>query len=117
MTYYFWDCRNSPYSTVFSALTITHKIVIHIAAVFFAFQTRKIKITVLNEYKYNVAYAYCAAFVTFIVLVATFIVAQNQTLYAFFYSSILFVGCTVFLALTFVPKVSDIKDFLELIII
>lgn len=109
LTYYFWDCRNSPYSTVFSALTITHKIVIHIATVFFAFQTRKIKITVLNEYKYNVAYAYCAAFVTFIVLVAVFIVARNQTLYAFFYSSILFVGCTVFLALTFVPKMIALK--------
>ena len=87
-------------------MTLLHKIGLHCAATFFAFQSRKIKINVLNEYRYNVAFVYFSVTVTVLTVAILVAIRRSPTFFSLVYSLMLFIACTGFLALTFIPMVN-----------
>ena len=87
--------------------TIVYKFVLHSASLYFAFRIRKIKVTVLNEYKSTAGITYSsivfmiAAGITLPILPDRHIIAYYLT-----YIILVFIVVTLFLSFTFIPKVA-----------
>ena len=103
LSFYFWDCRYSTYT--FSLVAVLHNFAVHGIGLLFAFKTRKIKVTILNEYKYNLAILVVSIAVTIMTFIFVYAIGPDPSLFAFFYSVFVTTGCALFIGLTFVPKV------------
>ena len=101
---------------MYYALTVGHVFIVHTIGLFFTIRTRKIKVVVLNEYKYTLAYMVSSLVITIVIIIAFTFVIQNPTLYALFLSLLMSSVTLLFLGLTFIPKVIiiDSGEFLKL---
>ena len=103
-SFYFWDCRYSTY--IFTLIALAHNFIIHGIGILLAFKIRKIQISVLNEYRYNLAILLISIAITVITVLCVYAIGPDPSLYAFFYSVFITIGCIAFLFLSFIPKVS-----------
>lgn len=79
--------------------------VIQICALYFAFQTRKVKVKGLNDAKYIALIVYIVGILVLINLVTTFALPEYVTVYAAIYGTFMWISATAVLGLTFIPKV------------
>ena len=79
--------------------------ILQICALYFAFQTRKVKVKGLNDAKYIAMIVYIVGIVVLVNLVTTFTLQTYITVYATIYSSCLWISSTAVLGLSFIPKV------------
>lgn len=86
-------------------LLYSYKCLLQICALYFAFQTRKVKVKGLNEAKYIALMVYVVTIVLIITLVSTFALPDYVNVYAVIYCVGLAISGTMILGLTFVPKV------------
>ena len=88
--------------------TVTYKAIQHAAALYMTFRTRKIKVTALNDYWSNTIIV-CANSVIMIVLLITLAELKDYpNTFTVLIVTCIFLGCTVFVTLGFVPKVNKI---------
>ena len=81
---------------------------LQIVGIVLAFQTRKVKIRVLNDSKFVAALVYISSIVLVVIVLITFILRSYINISAALFSGGIMILATVFLVLMFVPKVSII---------
>ena len=81
---------------------------LQIVGIVLAFQTRKVKIRVLNDSKFVAALVYISSIVLVVIVLTTFILRSYINISAALFSGGIIILATVFLVLMFVPKVSII---------
>ena len=104
-----WRCiGGDPVAYYYQIIYYLCIILVLVLALVFAFQTRKVKIEVLNDSKWIAAIVYFSVPIAIIFFVFTFILASWNHLSGTIYCIGLFVLSTMFLGFVFVPKVSNL---------
>ena len=80
--------------------------ILQLVGIIFAFQTRKVQITVLNESKFVAAFVYISSIVFVALVIVTFALASRINVAGGIFSGGILLLATMSLALTFLPKVS-----------
>ena len=104
---YVFLCAGST-TAIWEAISFGYKALLQLGAIFMAFTTRKVKIKGLNDTKeiYTIIYIN-TVFIT--VLIGTeFALRMHRDAYISLYGVAIFSQATLFLTLTFIPKVSYI---------
>ena len=104
--YYVISCGNSIYFHFFIALTIIYKLVLHAVALVLAFLTRKVEVDVLNDYRYNTAIIIASSLLLLAVCVTVPVLFDYINWDDAVWSINVFLIISVFLGLTFIPKVA-----------
>lgn len=86
-------------------LIYTYLILLQVVGIILAFQTRKVKITVLNDAKSVTTLVYISSIVLVVIGLVKFFARSYINVSAAIFSSGILVLATVFLALIFIPKV------------
>ena len=102
------SCSDSLVFTIWSFCTALFKFVLNIVGMVLVVLTRNVKVTILNEANYTSALIIAnVIFMTIIVmLLAVVDVSKVFNFWRLVWGTLLFVGASTFLGLTFVPKVS-----------
>ena len=104
--YYINLCSTRPWIRYLSlGVLYSYKCVLQVFALYFAFQTRKVKVKGLNDAKYIAVMVYVVTIVLVITLVSTFALTNYVNTYAVVYCVGLAISGSVILGLTFIPKV------------
>ena len=106
--YSVWQCyetRSLPF--IFDCIIFAYLILLQIVGIILAFQTRKVKINVLNESKVVTMLVYISSIVLVVIVQVTFILRNYINVSAAVHFGGVIVLATVFLLLIFVPKVSS----------
>ena len=106
-TYTVWQCYESgsiPF--IFDLITFIYLGLLQFVGIILAFQTRKVRINVLNDSKSVTALIYISSIVLVVIVMITFILRGYINISAgLFYGGIILLA-TFFLLLIFIPKVS-----------
>jgi len=103
--YYVIGCGKSIYFPVLVALSVTYKLVLHAVALVLAFFTRNIKVDVLNDYRYNTAIIIGSSFLLLAVCFTLPPLFDYINWYDAVWSIEVFLFISLYLGLTFIPKV------------
>ena len=110
--YSIYECSSHPWirysilATVYSCLGF-----LHICALYFAFQTRKVKVKGLNDAKYIAMIAYITTIVLLVTLATSFALSHYINIYAVLNSLGIWISATVILGFMFIPKVNGTFNF------
>ena len=99
-------CIQSNYYILFVIVTTVFKIFLHIIGLLLAFLTRKIKVEALNESKYTAAMVYYSSFLVIFASIILELTKDSDNLRKPFWAFVITAVISVFLGLTFIPKVS-----------
>ena len=102
--YYIYTC-NSKARQIWNGVLFGFKALLQVFALFFAFQTRKVKVKGLDDSKYIAAAIYVSSIIIAITLVTAYSLRDYVNTFAAIYSVCLIVSSSVILGLVFVPKV------------
>jgi gamma-aminobutyric acid type B receptor len=103
--YSVWQCYESRSAPFYLDLVIfLYLILLQIVGIILAFQTRKVKINVLNDSKSVAALVYISSIVLVVIVLVTFILRSYINISAALFSTGIIVLATVFLILMFIPK-------------
>ena len=107
--YSVWRCHEVGSPPFYCDLLIfIYLALLQIVGIVLAFQTRKVKIRVLNDSKFVAALVYISSIVLVVIVLITFILRSYINISAALFSGGIMILATVFLVLMFVPKVSII---------
>ena len=81
---------------------------LNVCALYFAFQTRKVKVEGLNSAKYITALVYTTSIITAITAISPLTLTKYINVYAVVYSFGLWLGNSAILGFLFIPKVLHI---------
>ena len=101
-----YQCYGFDVPLAWAGVQYTYLLVIQVAAFILSVVTRKVKIKVLNDSKEMMAIVYTSTIILLILGVFTFALGTRLILTEIFFGLGVLIATTVFLALTFVPKVS-----------
>ena len=102
-----FQCSTHPWIRyLILSLIYGYLIILQICALFFAFQTRKVKVKGLNDAKYIAMTVYVVGCVVILLLITTFALSKYVTVYAAVYGTSLWMSATAVLGLLFIPKVN-----------
>ena len=104
--FYHWTCERNAINTVDGILLLVYKFIIHAIALFLIFRIRKIKLSALNDYKANSTIVFVETAMFIILIVGLALLVGYPSFYALLSGTMIFIGSTSFLGLTFIPKVS-----------
>lgn len=93
-------------SVVWLSISYAYKGLLQLVAMFMAFHTRKVKIKALNDSKEIGAIVYINSIILVLLGVTELALRKYHYVYAALYGTALNIGGSLFLGLTFVPKVS-----------
>lgn len=99
-----WQCSVDHISDIVSIILFVYLGFLQLIGVVLALQTRKVKIKVLNDAKYIITLVYISSIVLVIIAIIRFTLASMIHVTEVFYSGGLLLATTVFLSLTFIPK-------------
>ena len=104
--YSVWQCYESGSAPfVFDVLIFVYLNLLQLVGIILAFQTRKVKIPILNDSKSVTALIYISSIVLVVIVLITFILRGYLNVSAaMFYGGIILLA-TIFLIFIFVPKV------------
>ena len=107
-----WQCYDSGSATfVLELLLFVYLGLLQLVGIILAFQTRKVKILVLNDSKSVAALIYISSIVLVVIVLVTLSLRGYANVRpALFYGGIILLA-TVFLSLIFIPKVSDFTKY------
>ena len=103
-----YDIGSSPF--YFDLLIFIYLGLLQIVGIILAFQTRKVKIRVLNDSKFVAALVYISSIVLVVMVLTTFILRSYINISAAIFSGGIIILATIFLALMFIPKVYRLLD-------
>ena len=105
-----WQCYDSGSAPfVLELLLFVYLGLLQLVGIILAFQTRKVKISVLNDSKSVAALIYISSIVLVVIVLITLSLRGYANIRpALFYGGIILLA-TVFLSLIFIPKVSEIN--------
>ena len=104
--YSVWRCYEAGSPPFYSDLLIfIYLALLQIVGIVLAFQTRKVKIRVLNDSKFVAALVYISSIVLVVIVLTTFILRNYINVSAALFSGGIIILATIFLALMFIPKV------------
>ena len=102
-----WQCYESRSAPFYLDLVIfLYLVLLQIVGIILAFQTRKVKINILNDSKSVAALVYISSIVLVVIVLVTLILRSYINISAALFSAGIIILATVFLIFTFVPKVS-----------
>ena len=103
--YFVIGCGETIYFPLYVMMTIAYKLVLHSVALVLAFLTRKIKVDVLNDYRYNTAIIIASSLLLLAVCIAIPPLFDFINWSDAVWAIIVFLVTSVYLGLTFIPKV------------
>ena len=104
--YFFYQCSSHSWIRYFmQAVIFTCMCILHVVALCLAFKTRKVKVKGLNDAKYAAVVVYITTFLMLLTLLIAFTLSNHITAYAAVFGGGMWIGCTIILAIIFVPKV------------
>ena len=107
--YSVWQCYKASSAPFYLDIIIfVYLILLQIVGIILAFQTRRVKINILNDSKSVASLVYISSIVLVVIVLVTFILRSYINVSAALFSGGIIVLATVFLLLMFVPKVSII---------
>ena len=111
--YSVWQCYKASSAPFYLDIIIfVYLILLQIVGIILAFQTRRVKINILNDSKSVASLVYISSIVLVVIVLVTFILRSYINVSAALFSGGIIVLATVFLLLMFVPKVSNIHIIL-----
>ena len=90
------------------ALIYGYMVLLQISALYFAFQTRKVKVKGLSDSKYIALIVYTVGILVLINSITTFALPEYVTVYAAVYVTCIWISATAVLGLMFIPKVRNV---------
>ena len=114
-TYTVWQCYElGSIPFIFDLIIFIYLGLLQFVGIILAFQTRKVRINVLNDSKSVTALIYISSIVLVVIVMITFILRGYINISAgLFYGGIILLA-TMFLGLIFIPKVCHIQHNLTL---
>ena len=103
--YSVWRCYEIGSPPFYCDLISIYLALLQIVGIVLAFQTRKVKIRVLNDSKFVAALVYISSIVLVVIVLTTFILRSYINISAAIFSGGIIILATIFLALMFIPKV------------
>ena len=94
-------------ATVWIAISFGYKALLQLGAIFMAFTTRKVKVKGLNDTKELYTIIYINTVIITMLIVTEFSLRSHRDVYVTLYGLAIFAGATLFLGLTFIPKVGE----------
>ena len=102
-----WLCyENQSPSFYLDLVALVYLTLLQIMGIVLAFQTRRVKIRVLNDSKFVAALVYISSIVLIIIILVHFILRSYINITGVVFSGGFIILVTFFLVLTFIPKVS-----------
>ena len=103
---YLYQCSSHPWIRYFiSAIIYACLASLQVCALYFAFQTRKVKVKGLNDAKYTAVTVYVTTIVMLITVITTFTLSNYITAYTVIYCIGIWITPTIVLGVMFIPKV------------
>ena len=96
-------------AVIWIAISFGYKALLQLGAIFMAFTTRKVNIKGLNDTKEIYAIIYINTLIITVLIVTEFALKSHREAYITLYGLAIFTEATLFLALTFIPKVQNYK--------
>ena len=107
--YSVWRCyETGSVPFYFDVLIFIYLALLQFVGIILAFQTRRVKINILNDSKAVASLVYISSIVLVVIVLVTFILRSYINVSAALFSGGIIVLATFFLLLMFVPKVSNI---------
>ena len=107
-----WFCSVGNNSRYVYITIFAYVLVVNIIALILAIQTRKVKIKILNDYKYTSSMVYIFIVLWVVLGLQSFILPWNTpNISEVVFSGGLLLGNTILLCLTFIPKVLEKKSY------
>ena len=103
---YIISCDNKK-ADVWISILFVYKGLLQLAAIFMAFTTRKVKIKALNDTKETGLMIYLNSIILTVLLVIAFALDGNRDVFIGIYGIAIFLAATLFLAVVFIPRVSQ----------
>ena len=103
--FYVVDCGKGIYFPLIVVISIAYKLILHAVALVLAFLTRKIKVDILNDYRYNTAIIIASSFVMLVVCFTLPPLSEYINWFTAVWAIEVFLINMLYLGLTFVPKV------------
>ena len=100
-----WQCSADNNTSIVIGIIFCYLILLQVAAIVLAIQTRRVKIKVLNDSKYIIALIYISSITVLAIAVVQFVLGAVININELIVSGVYFIATTSFLSLTFVPKV------------
>ena len=108
--YSIWQCYKSGSTSFFFDLIIFIYLgLLQLVGIILAFQTRKVKIPILNDSKSVATLIYISSIVLVVIVLITFILRGYINVCATVFSGGIILLATFFLALIFIPKVRNVE--------
>lgn len=101
---YVFVCTNMR-AVIWIAITFGYKALLQLGAIFMAFTTRKVNVKGLNDTREIYAIIYTNTLIITVLIVTEFALKNHRDAYVALYGLAIFAEATLFLALTFIPKV------------
>ena len=105
--YLYFRCEDPIYFTTLVILSIMYKLVLHAVGLVLAFLTRKIQVDVLNDYHYNSAIIISSSLLMLALCITTVLLSGYKIRTEIAWAILVFAIISVYLGLTFIPKVSS----------
>ena len=107
--YYIFSCEANIYYHIFVIFTIIYKLVLHAVALVLSFLTRNIKVDILNDYRHNTVIIVASSLLMLAVIISTLLFSDYHLRFDIVWAIIVFLANSVYLGLTFIPKVCIAK--------
>ena len=102
-----YQCYGFTLSLAWVAIEYIYLVLIQVAAFILAIVTRKVKIKVLNDSREMFIIVYTSSSIMLVLGIVTFVISTRFILIEVLFGFGIMMATTVFLALTFVPKVCN----------
>ena len=106
--YYVWQCfggDNASWGFTWLAIIYIYLAILQLVGIVLAFQTRKVKVKVLNDAKFITAIIYISSLVFVLLIAVTFLLGAYINVTEVLFSGGILVAITALVALIFIPKV------------
>ena len=104
--YFVWECYDTSSPPFYLDLVIyAYLAVLQVVGIILAFQTRNVKILILNDSKFVAAIVYLSSTVLVVFLIVAYALRKNINISSAITSGGILLLATIFLGLIFIPKV------------
>ena len=101
-----YRCFDSTEAVAFQAVVLAFLFILQIIGIVLAFQTRKVKVKILNDAKEVTGIIYVTSVCVVVIIMTTFALGSFLNTSSVLYNSSILIATTTFLILIFIPKVN-----------
>lgn len=100
-----YRCFKTTEAVAFQAVVLAFLFILQIIGIVLAFQTRKVKVKILNDAKEVTAIIYVTSVCVVVIIMTTFALGSFLNTSSVLYNASILIATTTFLILIFIPKV------------